>query len=122
MPAAMARLYALGIRPDWWKLMAPSDAKGWAKIATTIAENDQFCRGVLLLGLDAPEEELMPSIAAAARQQICKGFAVGRTISEKRRRAGWLVQLNDAAVITEIGRRYRRLIAAWREARAVAGS
>lgn len=120
--AGMGRFYALGVRPDWWKLMAPADAKGWSKIAGVIGDNDPFCRGVLLLGLDAPEEELMPSIAAAARQQVCKGFAIGRTIiGEAAER--WLAgRLDDAAAMAEIGRRYTRLIAAWRAARKAAGS
>jgi 5-dehydro-2-deoxygluconokinase len=120
--AGMGRLYALGIRPDWWKLMAPADAQGWGKIASMIDANDPFCRGVLLLGLDAPEEELMPSIAAAARQQVCKGFAIGRTIFGEAAE-GWLAgRLDDAAAMAEIGRRYTRLIAAWRRARNAAGS
>ena len=39
-----------------------------------------YCRGVLLLGLDAPQAELEASFALAARQPVCKGFAIGRTI------------------------------------------
>ena len=159
--AGMERFYALGIRTDWWKLMAPGDAKGWTKIADTIANNDPFCRGVLLLGLDAPEDDLVPSIAAAARQEVCKGFAIGRTIfgevaevlglnapddelargfADAARGSScrgfavgrtifgdaseaWLSgRLDDAAVVAEIGRRYARLIAAWRSARKAVGS
>jgi 5-dehydro-2-deoxygluconokinase len=120
--AGMERFYALGIRSDWWKLMAPADAKGWTKIADTIANNDPFCRGVLLLGLDAPEDELMPSIAAAARQEVCKGFAIGRTIFGDAAEAWLSGRLDDAAVVAEIGRRYARLIAVWRSARKAVGS
>ena len=120
--AGMGRLYALGIRPDWWKLLAPADAKGWSKIAGMIGDNDPFCRGVLLLGLDAPEEELMPAIAAAARQQVCKGFAIGRTIFGETAESWLAGRIDDAAAMAEIGRRYTRLIAAWRAARNAAGS
>lgn len=119
--AGMQRLYALGIRPDWWKLTAPADAKGWAAIAETIAANDPFCRGVLLLGLDASEEEVLSAIATAARQTVCKGFTIGRTIFGAAAE-GWLSgRLDDAAAMAEIGRRYTRLIAAWRAVRAVGG-
>ena len=52
----------------------------WAAIADEIAANDPHCRGVLLLGLEAPEAELMAAFAMARRHPVCKGFAVGRTI------------------------------------------
>ena len=45
-----------------------------------IAANDPWCRGVVLLGLEAPEDELEAAFAATAEAPIVKGFAVGRTI------------------------------------------
>ena len=45
--------------------------------------HDPNCRGVLLLGLDAPEPELVAAFAMARRHPVCKGFAVGRTIFGK---------------------------------------
>ena len=77
---AMARFYALGVYPDWWKLPHPGSDAAWAAIADAIAAHDPHCRGVLLLGLDAPEAELMAAFAMARRHPVCKGFAVGRTI------------------------------------------
>ena len=50
----MGEIYQLGVKPDWWKLAAPDDAAGWALLDATIRDNDPWCRGVLLLGLDAP--------------------------------------------------------------------
>ena len=49
-------------------------------IERAIGANDPHCRGVVLLGLSAPEEELIASFEAAASTPIVKGFAVGRTI------------------------------------------
>jgi hypothetical protein len=45
-----------------------------------IAENDPHTRGIVVLGLGASEAELAASFAAAARQKLVRGFAVGRTI------------------------------------------
>ena len=42
--------------------------------------NDPHTRGIVVLGLDAPEAELAASFALAAGFDLVKGFAVGRTI------------------------------------------
>jgi 5-dehydro-2-deoxygluconokinase len=49
------------------------------RIEAVIAKHDPWCRGVLL-GLDAPPEELEEGFAATAVAPAVKGFAVGRTI------------------------------------------
>ena len=48
--------------------------------------NDPWCRGVVLLGLEAPQDELEAAFAATADAPIVKGFAVGRTHLRRRRR------------------------------------
>jgi 5-dehydro-2-deoxygluconokinase len=116
LPAAMNRLYGLGLRPDWWKLAPPTEG-AWAKVAALIEEHDPHCRGVLLLGFDAAEEDVLKSLSEAARQPICKGFAIGRTIFGPVAKAWLAGAAEDAAARAEIGRRYARLIAAWRAAR-----
>jgi 5-dehydro-2-deoxygluconokinase len=120
--AAMRRLYRLGVRPDWWKLGAPADPEGWSSIASVIAEHDTHCRGVLLLGFDAPEEEVLRALAAAAAEPVCKGFAIGRTIFGQVAEAWLAGEMDDRGAAEEIGRRYARVIAAWRKARAAARS
>src|SRR5262249_31627642 len=50
--------YPAGIKPDWWKLEPQPSAAAWKAIEGTIAGNDPWCRGVVLLGLEAPEHEL----------------------------------------------------------------
>jgi 5-dehydro-2-deoxygluconokinase len=73
---------------------------------------------VLLLGLEASEEELRNGFEAAAPHPICRGFAVGRSIFADAA-AGWFAgQLGDAQVVDEVADRYARLMRLWREARA----
>jgi hypothetical protein len=74
------RFYEIGVYPDWWKLEPQASSRAWENISAVIARNDPWCRGVVLLGLDAPEEELAKGFAAASAHGIVKGFAVGRTI------------------------------------------
>ncbi|HLX03802.1 MAG TPA: 5-dehydro-2-deoxygluconokinase, partial [Trinickia sp.] len=85
---ALKRLYNIGIYPEWWKL-APLEAAQWRAIDALIAERDPYCRGVVLLGLSAPAEQLIEGFEAAAASHSCKGFTVGRTIHHEPSRA-WL--------------------------------
>ncbi len=116
--AVMRRIYDLGVRPDWWKLAAPTDDAGWALIDATIRQADPYCRGVLLLGLDAPEADLRMALAAAARQPICKGFAIGRSIFGAAAEAWFAGQMTDEAAVEQIAAYYGRLTQAWRAVRA----
>jgi len=71
-----------------------------------------------VLGLDAPEDQLAASLALAARHDLVKGFAVGRTIFADAAR-GWLAgQISDDAAVAMMADRYSRLCAIWDEARA----
>ncbi len=62
---AISRFYNLGIYPDWWKL-PPLSAEGWTALSEIIARRDPHCRGVVILGLDAPAEQLRADFKAAA--------------------------------------------------------
>lgn len=121
VPRAMERFYDLGVHPDWWKLPSPRDEAEWGRIADVVERRDPHCRGVLLLGLDAPAEVLEQAFALAARQPVCKGFAVGRTIFGEAAR-GWLSgKLDDEAAVGMMAERYGRLIATWDRVKAEAG-
>ena len=110
---ALEELYALGIKPDWWKLEPQSSPAAWTAIEKTIARHDPWCRGVLLLGLDAPAEELEAGFAATASAPIVKGFAVGRTIFMNAAE-GWLSgKLDDEAAIADIAGRFEALTGLW---------
>src|SRR5690606_6205244 len=74
---ALTEIYDAGIKPDWWKLEAQADAGAWDAIDRVIETRDPFCRGVVLLGLDAPLNVLEAGFAAAHSSRTVKGFAVG---------------------------------------------
>ncbi len=111
------RIYALGLYPDWWKLEPFKTQAAWQNACEAITRHDPYVRGVVVLGLDAPAEELAASFALAARQPLVKGFAVGRTIFADAARA-WLKDgmTNEEAVALMAGR-FRALAETWDRAR-----
>jgi 5-dehydro-2-deoxygluconokinase len=113
---ALERIYALGVHPDWWKL-APPDGAGWDAIEEVIARRDPHCRGVLLLGLEAPREALRASFAAAADRPWCKGFAIGRSIFAAPARAWFAGAMGDREAVEAVAGGYREMISLWREVR-----
>jgi 5-dehydro-2-deoxygluconokinase len=110
----MQAIYDLGVKPDWWKLPGPVDGLVWEAYERAIEANDKFCRGVLLLGLDAPMPEIERQFNAAAGRQLCRGFAIGRTIWWTIAERWFAGEIDDAIARQEIERRYHALIAAWR--------
>ncbi|RYE32777.1 MAG: DUF2090 domain-containing protein, partial [Hyphomicrobiales bacterium] len=110
---ALEEIYALGIKPDWWKLEPQSSPAAWAAIEKTIAKHDPWCRGVLLLGLDAPAEELEAGFAATAGSPIVKGFAVGRTIFMSAAESWFAGSLDDEAAIADMAKRFEALTGLW---------
>ena len=110
---ALDRLYEIGIHPDWWELQPPSSTETWSEIARVIERRDSRCRGILLLGLDAPEEELTRAFHTASAHALCKGFAVGRTIFGAAARSWFAGEIDDDAAVADMAASYGRLIAAW---------
>jgi len=110
--------YDLGVYPDWWKLEPLKTEFAWANAVETIERNDPRTRGIVVLGLDAPEEELAASFALAAKQPLVKGFAVGRTIFGQAAR-DWMAGIaTDSEAVATMAERYARLCRAWDNARA----
>ncbi|WP_273393189.1 bifunctional 5-dehydro-2-deoxygluconokinase/5-dehydro-2-deoxyphosphogluconate aldolase [Actinobacillus porcinus] len=110
----LAYFYELGIKPDWWKLPGVS-AKAWEDISAIINANDPYCRGILILGLDAPEETFEKVFKASANAPLVRGFAVGRTIFGQPS-ADWLAgKLDDQQLVDAVSARYRRLINLWKQ-------
>ena len=87
------------------------------KIGKLIAREDSWCRGILILGLDAPSDRLRAGFAEAAKHPMIKGFAVGRTIFGQPSRRWMQGELSDEALINEVKRNHLTLIGYWREAR-----
>ncbi|MEZ5870195.1 MAG: DUF2090 domain-containing protein, partial [Defluviimonas denitrificans] len=116
--ALIRRFYQIGVYPDWWKLEPMADAAGWAAAVAAIEENDPNTRGIVVLGLDAPEDRLAASFAVAAGFDLVKGFAIGRTIFGDAARAWLKGEMTDADAVAEMTGRFERLCAIWDSARA----
>ena len=115
------RFYDIGIYPDWWKLEPFATDAAWTNACTAITRNDPHTRGVVVLGLDAEESALAASLALAARHDLVKGFAVGRTIFADAARAWLGGQITDAEAVEMMAERYQRLCTIWDRARGQKG-
>jgi 5-dehydro-2-deoxygluconokinase len=112
----LSRLYELDIRPDWWQLEPQASTNAWERCAEVIARNDEFCRGIVV-GLDAPMEQLARSLALAAARPIVRGVVVARTIFASAAQAWLAGQISDEAAIEDIAERFRVLVEVWSSAR-----
>jgi 5-dehydro-2-deoxygluconokinase len=106
-------LYSLGVKPDWWKLEPQADPQAWAAIEGVIGSNDPYCRGVVMLGLDAPEDELAAAFAAAKTSRIVKGFAIGRTVFGPAAEEWFAGRIDDEAAVRDMAARFGRLAETW---------
>jgi 5-dehydro-2-deoxygluconokinase len=118
----MRWLYGVGIKPDWWKLEPLKTDAAWRNVAAVVEANDPWCRGVVILGLEASEQNLRASFAVAARHPLVKGFAVGRTIFAEAAKAWLRGEIDDARAVAMMAERYRRLAGLWDQARQKAAS
>ena len=114
---AVSEIAAAGVLPDWWKLPSPTTLHGWKRLDAAIRSADPHCRGMLVLGLDAPINELDDQLATAAAQLLCRGFAVGRTIFGETARAWFAGEIDDDAAVDVISQRYLRLVRRFADAR-----
>jgi 5-dehydro-2-deoxygluconokinase len=114
------QFYAGGVWPDWWKLEPMISRSAWANAIAAIEENDAHTRGIVVLGLEAPEAALAASFETAAGFDLVKGFAVGRTIFGDVARAWLGGAITDAEAIAEMAEKYQRLCGVWDRARATA--
>ena len=115
---ALRRFYNLGVRPDWWKLPTQSAAT-WRTIAGVIAANDPWCKGVVILGQGEAIESLTEGLAVAAPFDICRGFAVGRSIFADAAEAWFAGTIDDAGARAAVHERYRAMIDLWCDAATV---
>lgn len=118
--AVIQRFYDIGIYPDWWKLEPLKTETAWRKACDAILRNDRHTRGIVVLGLDAPAEELSESFTAAASFDLVKGFAVGRTIFGETARKWLAGAIDDADAVNEMAGKYDRLCKQWDKARSAA--
>ena len=108
------RIYARGIYPDWWKLPPPFSKAAWARTVTAVRQGDDYCRGILILGLSATEEELKRGFDLVAGEPLCRGFAVGRSIFNKPAEDWFSGRVDDGKLVAAVTSNYRRVIELWR--------
>lgn len=111
------RFYEIGVYPDWWKLEPMKTVASWANACNAIERNDPNTRGIVVLGLDAPQAELEASFQLAAGFDLVKGFAVGRTIFGDAARKWLAGSINDVQAVEDMAARYQSLCAIWDAAR-----
>ena len=110
---ALGELYDFGLRPDWWKLEPQPDAIAWEAVDAVIERRDRHCRGVVMLGLDAPMEELRAGFAVARAARTVRGFAIGRTIFADAAKAWFAGEMDDDAAVADMAERFRALVNVW---------
>ena len=115
------RFYDIGVYPDWWKLEPMKSDGAWRNACDAIAKNDPYCRGIVVLGLEAPEAELVESFEVAARYDMVKGFAVGRTIFAGVAREWLSGTITDEDAVASMANKYRALCDTWDAARKKSG-
>lgn len=106
-------LYAIGIKPDWWKLEPQANAAAWQAIGAVIENQDPLCRGVVVLGLERSDTELSAGFAAARATPWVKGFAIGRSIFAAVAEGWFAGRFDDATAITLMAERYAHFCALW---------
>ena len=113
----MERLYAAGLRPDWWKLEPMDDPEHWRKACDVIEQRDPHCCGIVVLGRDAPMEVLTRTFRIAAGHERVRGFAVGRTVFGQVLERWLGGAVGDDGAVAAMAERYRALAEAWDAAR-----
>lgn len=107
------RFYEIGVYPDWWKLEPMKTKAAWQNTVDAIERHDAFTRGIVVLGLDAPEAELAESFGIAAQFSLVKGFAVGRTIFGDVARQWFQNGINDDDAIAKMVENFSKLCHIW---------
>ncbi|MDQ1195336.1 5-dehydro-2-deoxygluconokinase [Rhizobium sp. SORGH_AS 787] len=112
------RFYEIGVYPDWWKLEPLKSVEAWRQATDAVKRHDPYIRGIVVLGLEAPQSELEESFRLAAGFDLVKGFAVGRTIFAEAAR-NWLAgKVSDEEAVADMAARYEALCQIWDKARA----
>ncbi|WP_028034060.1 5-dehydro-2-deoxygluconokinase [Chelativorans sp. J32] len=119
--AVIERFYEIGVFPDWWKLEPMTSTEAWSNACEAVRRHDAHARGIVVLGLDAPAEELEESFRIAAGFDLVKGFAVGRTIFSDAARRWLRGEMSDQEAVAAMAKNYRSLCEIWDRSRARRG-
>ncbi len=110
---SMADMYRQEIYPDWWKLPPSPSASTWNAIESVIEANDKHCRGILVLGLDAPLDELEFSFKAVSGVNYCVGYAIGRSVFRHAAESWIQGELDDKGMVDKVTDNFEQVISAW---------
>jgi 5-dehydro-2-deoxygluconokinase len=113
----LEELYGAGIRPDWWKLEPQNSQAAWRQIDGIIRKHDPWCRGIVLLGLEAPAKDLEQAFGLTESIAAVKGFAIGRTIFNHAAQAWFSGKMNDEDAVSDMAENFGRLTAIWQRLR-----
>ncbi len=111
----LERFYEIGVRPDWWKVPPNKEPGVWRRIGDVVREHDPYCAGVLVLGQALEEGDLAEYFAAAASEQRCNGFAIGRSIYGNVARRWLSGEIDDEELMSSVAERYERMVDLWHE-------
>lgn len=114
---AMRQIYALGVKPDWWKLEPFNDAAAWFRASEIIHENGPGCRGIVVLGQTTSNEQLADAFRASNGADMVRGFAIGRAIVGATFKAWLQGDIDDASAVEQMRHKFRRFIQIWQESR-----
>jgi len=109
---SIERVFELGIRPDWWKVPCVQRSEA-ERLDALVGERTPHCRGIVVLGLDAPIEALAEGFRAFQGLPMVKGFAVGRSIFGAPARAWLTGDMDDAELTSALAHNFERVIDAW---------
>jgi len=116
--AVIERFYEVGVYPDWWKLEPMKTDAAWDYTCAAVLRHDPNTRGIVVLGLNAAAEDLEESFASAARHELVKGFAVGRTIFGSAAQVWLKGKMSDHDAVSTMAQGYKDLCDIWDMARA----
>ncbi len=116
----MKRLYEIGIYPDWWQISSVRDQRSFEIMQRVIAENDRFCRGVLVLAPQATFDQLNLIFNNTAKQALCKGFIIGKSICQQELNLWFAQKINDEVLIDSVATNFEKAISIWLQAKETA--
>ena len=85
----------------------------WSEVCRSIERNDEFTRGIVILGKGSSRDELIRSFEAAAKFNLVKGFAIGRTIFQEAAEDWFDGSITDEEAIDAMRSKYADLCDAW---------
>lgn len=116
IPVIMDQIYQQGIYPDWWKLEPVDGAGFWQACGDLVRRYDPYAQGIIVLGKQMPADQLTAMFAAAKREAMVNGFAIGRTIFWGPAEDWFAGRSDDETATRQMAAAFAGLIDAWQNA------